>query len=647
MSFFNELKRRNVFRVGLAYIVSAWVIAQVADLVLDSIKAPDWVMQALLLGLGLGFIVALIIAWAYELTPEGIKKEQDVIRDDSVTNMTAKKLDYITLAGVLLVVALFVYQQMNPSELRPDVGNQVDSESTAQVETASTEAKLKVTEKSIAVLPFIPLSANDNDAYFGKGIAEELLNALAKFPELKVAARTSAFSFDGKDVDLREVGSILGVAHVLEGSVRSAGDKVRVTAQLIRASDGFHLWSETYDRDMADIFKVQDDIVSEINRTLQIRLGVGVGADRVAAKQVDPIAYQNYLLGLEFWGMREEDKNRSAAIKAFQLATSQDPNFADAWAAYGVSLSHSNSENSGMNEGQHKVEAIGALNTALKLDADNVRALAGLGVYYFSQELDVVGATAYLKSALELAPNSAEALYSWTFIPALSGGLAGVRLAFNQAIANDPLNQTINRVYAENLASMGDHAAVLEFLEKCDACTLSDQSQLAAALYMAARRNGSDDQVRLAAAKHHALLNKHSSHFVSSSEKNLLARQLVLSSPALVDMLLGGTALSEQEINAIRSLPTAYGTFDQPIVFAQIGAIDFALSLLDDAYNTALTDLYWITQPMGRDVWPDGVRRDPRFHAFWQKPGMPELATLLREKGKTLGLPLPLEGNDQ
>ncbi len=132
-----------------------------------------------------------------------------------------------------------------------------------------------------------------------------------------MAARTSAFSFGGNDVDLREVGSILGVAHVLEGSVRSAGDKVRVTAQLIRASDGFHLWSETYDRDMADIFKVQDEIVVEINRTLQIRLGVGVGADRVAAKQVDPIAYQNYLLGLEFWGLRAENKNRSVAIKAF------------------------------------------------------------------------------------------------------------------------------------------------------------------------------------------------------------------------------------------------------------------------------------------------------------------------------------------
>jgi TolB-like protein/cytochrome c-type biogenesis protein CcmH/NrfG len=652
MSLFNELKKRNVFRVGLAYLVSSWVIAQVAGLVLDSIKAPDWVMQALLLMLGLGFIVALIIAWAYELTPEGIKKEKDVVRDDSVVNITSKKLNTITLFAAIAVLVMFVYQQFGDKDMDSRLRGNDNSQSVipAKARTSSNATELDsrlrgndgVVDKSIAVLPFIPLSANENDAYFGKGLAEELLNALAKFPELKVAARTSAFSLGGKDVDLREVGAKLGVAHVLEGSVRSVGDKVRVTAQLIRASDGFHLWSQTYDRNMADIFQVQDEIVTEINRTLQIRLGVGVGEGRATAKQVDPVAYQNYLHGLELWGLRAELKSRRGAIRSFQLATSQDPNFADGWAGYGVSLVHSLSNLSGMNKEQHRSATRNALEAALMLDDENVRALAGLGAYYIVQELDVGRATASLRRALELSPNSAESRYDWTLIPVFTGNLSDIRQVFDQALSLDPLNQTIKRVYAEALGVLGDYDSVSEYVENCDDCTRLDQILGLSALYMAARRNGTDNQVRKAAAKYNAQLNKNGSLLKPYYSKTYVTRQLTISSPAVVESLLSGLALPEQELKILRSLPKEDASFNEPLLLAQIGETNAALSMLELAYNDTLSDLFLITQPMGRDVWPEAMRRDPRFHAFWQKPGMPELAAMLREKGKTAGLPLPL-----
>ena len=256
MSFFEELKRRNVFRVGIAYGIAAWVVMQVADLVLENIGSPEWVIQTLLFLVAMGFIAALIIAWAYEFTPEGIKREGEVVRRESVTHHTAKRLDMITIGLVVVAIGLLLADRLMFDRL--DQSPAADEASIAdtgpQENTTRPAPALPGSDQSIAVLPFVAFSTDENDEYFGKGIAEELLNALAKFPDLKVAARTSAFSFAGKDIDLREVGEMLGVANVLEGSVRRSGERLRITAQLIRVSDGFHLWSETYERQFADIF---------------------------------------------------------------------------------------------------------------------------------------------------------------------------------------------------------------------------------------------------------------------------------------------------------------------------------------------------------------------------------------------------------
>jgi TolB-like protein len=248
-----ELQRRNVIRVGIAYLVAAWVLLQIADLVLENIGAPDWVMQTLMLVLALALPPVLLFAWAFELTPEGIKLEKDVVRGESITRRTGQKLNRATISLLLVVVVLVIAERMMPEAESPE----------------PPAATAEVAEKSIAVLAFQDLSPDGDQEYFAEGISEEILNVLAQIPDLKVAGRTSSFAFKGQKRDLREIGEVLEVAHILEGSVRTSGDRIRVTAQLVKTDDGFHLFSKNYDRELTDIFVVQDDIAREISTALR------------------------------------------------------------------------------------------------------------------------------------------------------------------------------------------------------------------------------------------------------------------------------------------------------------------------------------------------------------------------------------------
>jgi TolB-like protein len=248
---FQELKRRNVFRVAIAYLAVAWLIIQIADVVLDNIAAPDWVMQALMFFLAIGFPIAVLFAWAYEMTPEGIKRESEVDRDTSMTPQTGKKLNRMIIAVLVAAVAVLLVDKFM---LRESVPEDV------------------VTDKSVAVLPFVAMSSGPDDEFFADGLTEEILNSLTRVPELLVTARTSAFHFKGQDIPVPDIAEQLGVAHIVEGSVRRAGEQMRVTVQLIRAEDGFHLWSESYDRQTADTFGVQTDIAEKIASALNVVL---------------------------------------------------------------------------------------------------------------------------------------------------------------------------------------------------------------------------------------------------------------------------------------------------------------------------------------------------------------------------------------
>jgi TolB-like protein len=289
MSLFEELKRRNVFRVAVAYLVTAWVLLQIADLVLQNIHAPDWVIQAFMLALGLGFPVAVIFAWAFELTPEGLKKEKDVDRTQSITSRTGRKLD-LAIIGVLTVAVVFLLiDRFSPESGEDSATNVSESIGNAATQTNNaipanaTSSRTPIRDgtsvtapehqaKSIAVLPFTVMSTGPDDEYFADGLTEEIINALSQLPELMVTARTSAFHFKGQNVPIGDIAAQLGVANVVEGSVRRAGDQLRITAQLIRAEDGFHLWSESYDRRTEDTFAVQQDIAEKVATALNVLL---------------------------------------------------------------------------------------------------------------------------------------------------------------------------------------------------------------------------------------------------------------------------------------------------------------------------------------------------------------------------------------
>ena len=264
MSFFEELKRRNVVRVAVAYIVGAWVVLQVADLVMDAINAPDWVLQAMLFFVTLGFFAAVIVAWAYEMTPEGIKRESEVERSASITHQTAAKLDRITIVLLVLVVAIVLVERfvIETPETKPAPA--VASAEEQQAQPTPMTAQVSNVPNSVAVLPFVAMSSGQDDEYFADGLTEEILNSLAQLPELLITARTSSFSFKGQDIPVTEIAETLGVAHIVEGSVRRSGERLRVTAQLVRAVDGFHLWSENYDSTSEDTIQVQEDIAEKI-----------------------------------------------------------------------------------------------------------------------------------------------------------------------------------------------------------------------------------------------------------------------------------------------------------------------------------------------------------------------------------------------
>jgi len=271
MSLFNELKRRNVFRVGAAYALAAWVLLQVVDFVLDAISAPNWILQVFILAAAVGLPVVLIFAWVFEMTPEGIKRESEIDRSQSITPDTGRKLDrviigFLAVAVVLLLADRFTgFSQKQGAE--PAAAKQ---DAAAEPPAPPQSGSVVASAKSIAVLPFLALSSGPDDEYFADGLTEEILNALAQLPELLVTARTSSFHFKGQDIPIQEIATSLGVSAVVEGSVRRAGERLRVTAQLIRSADGFHLWSENYDSTSADTIAVQENIAEKIATAMNV-----------------------------------------------------------------------------------------------------------------------------------------------------------------------------------------------------------------------------------------------------------------------------------------------------------------------------------------------------------------------------------------
>jgi len=321
MSFFEELKRRNVIRVGIAYAVAAWLLLQIADLVLENIGAPGWVMQTIMLLLGIGFPLVMIFAWAFEMTPEGIKRERDVDRSQSITQLTGRKLDRAIIGVLTVAVAYLLVDKLVLEEAAEPVA---PPEPPAEQAAAPAEPE----GPSVAVLPFVNMSGDQENEYFSDGLTETLLHMLAQIPDLRVAARTSSFAFKGQNTSIAEVAETLGVAHILEGSVQKAQDRVRVTAQLIRADDGFHVWSQNYTRPLEDIFAIQDEIAADVSEALGASL-LGEQKAIAGVETQDLDAYDSYLKGLEQQAIFSYG-SLEAAESHFERALTLDPDFNDA-----------------------------------------------------------------------------------------------------------------------------------------------------------------------------------------------------------------------------------------------------------------------------------------------------------------------------
>jgi TolB-like protein/Tfp pilus assembly protein PilF len=419
--FFRELKRRNVYKVAIAYAVIAWLLIQAASILFPTFEAPGWVMKAFVTMIAAGLPIALIIAWAFEITPEGIKRAEEVAPDELIPQWSRRKFAALIVSVAVIAGGLLIFQLWR-SHTPSAAGN--------------------LPQKSIAVLPFENLSPDPENAYFADGIQEEILTRLAKIADLKVISRTSTQQYESKPGNLSEIARQLGVANILEGSVRKAGDSVRVSVNLIQAASDSHLWAETYDRKLTDIFAVESEIATKVAGELRAKLTRPEENALSVRPTENAEAYQLYLWGRYFWNKRTA-ADLKKAISYFNQAIEKDPNYALAYA--GLAEAYVLLSGYGERPKDTFPQAKAAAIKALELDSTLGEAHAALGLAFFAYDLNFAEVSREFRRAIELNPNYATA-HQWY---AESGLLPFGK--FDEAIAEvkralelDPLSIIIN-----------------------------------------------------------------------------------------------------------------------------------------------------------------------------------------------------------
>ena len=407
-----ELKRRNVFRVGVAYVVIAWVIAQVAELALDSFAAPDWVMKTLLLVLALGLPLALFFAWAFEMTPEGIKKEKDVDRSQSITHTTAHKLDRVIIVVLVAALGYFVVDKFmldGPAPVEDATQSSSEQADTDRVvATVTDDAGDNFNDKSIAVLPFAHRSPDPNDQYFTDGMHDDLLTRLAKQDAFKVISRTSVMEYRDTTKNLKEVGEELGVRHILEGGVQRAGSRVRINVQLIDAQTDEHLWAETYDRELTtdNLFDIQSEITAAIAAGLHAKLADKSDRSERSAPTSSLPACDLYLKANQLT-LGNNKPEWMTAISSYGEAVSIDPEFA--LAHVGLAEAYLVLYWTYGGDPANRAASRAAIDRAKSLDPDLPEIQMAEGFYHYWGKLDYTAALGFMDRAIELMPNHAEA----------------------------------------------------------------------------------------------------------------------------------------------------------------------------------------------------------------------------------------------
>jgi len=601
MNFFSELKRRNVYKVAVAYVVVAWLLIQAASIFLPAFDAPPWVMRIFIVVIVLGFPVALVFSWAFEITPEGIKLESEVPADQSITRKTGRKIIAITTVLAVMAAGLFVFQILRsrstsvPHETAsaPRPVTQPESRPAFQNEAAT------VSSKSIAVLPFDNLSRDPDNAYFVEGIQDEILTRLAKIADLKVIARSSTQRFKNKG-DLPQIAQQLGVANLLEGSVQKVNDQVRVNVQLIKAADEAHLWAEIYDRKLTDIFAVESEIAKTIADTLQAKL-TGSEQHVIAARPTENTeAHQLYLKGRFFWNKRTGNDLKKS-IDYFEQAIAADPNYALAYAgvADGYVLLPGYSAGS-PRDCYPKAKA--AAKKALELDDTLAEAHTTLAIAIWSYEFDFAQANEEFQRAIKLNPNYPTAHQQYGNITLAASGRFDDSIAQGKrAVELDPLSLVINSDFgADYLYARRYDEAIAQFRRTLDL----DPGYYFAYLMLGQALDAKGDR---AAA-------------IGEYQK---ARQLD-DDPAILGLLAHTYAASGNKTEALAMLNQLKELSKQRYVSAYgfalahlgLGDKEEALRWLEQSYeDRAGSDIGWIRV----DPLLDPLRGDPRFEALAEK----------------------------
>jgi len=449
VSFLNELKRRHVFRIAAAYLGIAWLITEVAGTVFSGFGIPDWAFRFVVIVLMLGLVPILIFTWVYEMTPEGLKREAEVVRDEASSLRTARRLDGLTIGAIGLALAFVAVDRLWLSSAAPELAELPAATVSETGPVAESEvAGPQHLPNSIAVLPFVNMSDDAGNEYFSDGVSDELLNLLAKIPELRVISRSSAFSFKGKDIDIPTIARQLDVAYIVEGSVRKSGNQVRITAQLIEARSDTHLWSETYDRELENIFAIQDEISASITDALKERLGLRVEAKTGEMTVADTEAHDAFLRGRFLVAQRTWD-SIEGAIMEFEKAIALDPDYALAHAELALATLLLPTYGD-LTFAESKARAAPHVERAMALDPNLAEAYAAKGYFLWGQGANEESLTAF-ERAIQINPSYSDAYFWKANLLFQNGRYEESHSLAETALRLDPLSIRAITSYASSL----------------------------------------------------------------------------------------------------------------------------------------------------------------------------------------------------
>jgi TolB-like protein/Flp pilus assembly protein TadD len=591
---FAELKRRNVIRTAGLYFVGAWLIVQVTGTVLPMFGAPDWLPRSVVVLLAVGLLPVLVFSWVYELTPEGLKRERDVERVESITHETGQRMNRAVFVLLLLAIACFVLDRFVLTPRRES----------AAVQTPAESKPGSAPENSIAVLPLANASGDKDQQYFSDGLSEGLIVTLSRLQGLKVIGRNSAFQFrDSKD-DSKTIGMKLGVAHLLEGSVQHAGDVVRISAELINTADGSALWSERYDRPYRDLFTLQDEITNAVASALKAKLlpqaNAPMQSDRPPSGNLD--AYAAYLQG-KFFYARANDANFRTAIEQFARATQADPLYAVAWAEQSRAAT---SLAAGFLDGAAAREMYGqaraAVDTALKLDPELAAAHSAQSFLLLSADYDWSGAERSARRAVQLSPNDGQAKADLSRDLAALGQIEPAIELMQKSLATDPLDARSHNWLAQYLRALGR----------------LDEAATAASKAIELQPTAGSMHYQLAIIE---IMRGNAKAALEAAQQEPVGWQV--DAIALVRQIDGDPAAADAALQAQIAQEAAIGPFQIAQTFALRKDADKTFEWLDRAWSNRDAGVSYLLF----DPFILRFRDDPRFAAFCKKVGLPATTT--------------------